>query len=305
MPLPGQGFFKKAKKEGVMSRKGLWITLLVTGVLFFQEQASADFYVINAGRRVGTEIKSLPFTINTPGFYYITGNLTSTDTGITVEADDVTIDLMGFSIIGPGNASGINYGILMENQRNVEIRNGTIRNFGNAGVRENDYNALGHRLINIKSYDNGGYGINLDSKGNVIERCMVFLNDGYGLYTGGSSVVMNCIAYDNEGHGMYVEGSSTVKDCTAYDNYNSGINVATYGTIIGNTVHSNRQNGLVAGYGSTVVANNAYDNNLYGISLVNNSLVDQNTAYSNGSAGPTYTNIDSCATCTFGTNHAP
>lgn len=57
----------------------------------------AEFYVIPVGGpRVGTEIKSLPYTITTPGFYYLTKNLTATGTGITVNAGDVTIDLMGF-----------------------------------------------------------------------------------------------------------------------------------------------------------------------------------------------------------------
>ena len=47
-----------------------------------------------------TPISSLPYTISAPGSYYLTGPLNSTNTGITVAANDVTIDLMGFTISG-------------------------------------------------------------------------------------------------------------------------------------------------------------------------------------------------------------
>lgn len=67
--------------------------------------AIADFYVIaGGGRMTGKEITSLPYTISSPGFYYITKDLTTTTHGhgIHIQADNVTIDLMGFSLIGQG-----------------------------------------------------------------------------------------------------------------------------------------------------------------------------------------------------------
>src|SRR5260370_25455545 len=52
-----------------------------------------------------TPISSLPFTINAPGAYYVTTNLTGVTgtNGITIAANDVTLDLKGFSLLGvPG-----------------------------------------------------------------------------------------------------------------------------------------------------------------------------------------------------------
>jgi hypothetical protein len=64
--------------------------------------ADGEFYVIAGGGGVGTKISSLPYTINSPGFYYVTGNLSNpiNSGGIIVSVDDVTIDLMGFRLGG-------------------------------------------------------------------------------------------------------------------------------------------------------------------------------------------------------------
>src|SRR5438445_10077681 len=49
-----------------------------------------------------TPISSVPFTISQAGSYYLTKNLTGTASqdGITIAADNVTLDLMGFSLNG-------------------------------------------------------------------------------------------------------------------------------------------------------------------------------------------------------------
>ena len=52
-----------------------------------------------------TPIEALPFTISAPGSYYVTGNLTGVagQHGITIDADNVTLDLGGFELVGPGS----------------------------------------------------------------------------------------------------------------------------------------------------------------------------------------------------------
>src|SRR5687767_7720762 len=48
-------------------------------------------------------IGSVPFTINAPGSYYLTGNLnTATTNAIIIRASDVTLDLRGFTLSGAG-----------------------------------------------------------------------------------------------------------------------------------------------------------------------------------------------------------
>lgn len=53
-----------------------------------------------------TPISALPFSISSPGSYYLTGNLTATADGasITVSADDVMIDLNGFTLAAGSTA---------------------------------------------------------------------------------------------------------------------------------------------------------------------------------------------------------
>jgi hypothetical protein len=88
--------------------------------------ADSDFYVIaGGGATVGTKISSVPFIINTPGFYFFSRNLdhSGTEPAIFVNADNVTIDLMGFSLSHTG-IGGLGMGIAL-GSNNVEIRNGT------------------------------------------------------------------------------------------------------------------------------------------------------------------------------------
>ena len=68
------------------------------------------------------------FIISQAGSYYLTANLSGggAKNGILVTSDHVTIDLNGFAVTGPGNT---NNGIELGTQKNVIIRNGTIRSW--------------------------------------------------------------------------------------------------------------------------------------------------------------------------------
>jgi parallel beta-helix repeat protein len=252
--------------------------ILVFALVLFLGGHSAygDFYVISGSRGVGTVIKSLPYTITSPGFYYLIQELTHDGTAITVNADNVTIDLMGFSLIGSGSGNGIS----MSGRSNVEVRNGTIKGFY-YGIREDSTDGRHHRVINVRLEGNS-MGIFLDSRGNFIKDCSAFEN----------------------GDGIYVSSLSTVTGNTS--NYNDywGIFAGWSCTVTGNTVCLNDGTGLYAGRYSTIVGNTASSNNYYGIYPQSDCLVDQNTAVANDRAGG-YANIKECISCTFGLNHAP
>jgi hypothetical protein len=85
------------------------------------------------------------------GSYYFGQNVSSTGNGIVVDVDHVTIDLMGFSLIGPG--PGGTRGIVVQpGVANTEIRNGTVAGFGEWGI----YNqGTGTRLIDMRLVNNG------------------------------------------------------------------------------------------------------------------------------------------------------
>ena len=239
--------------------------------------ASAEFYVIAGSRGVGTEIKSLPYTISAPGFYYIRKNLTCVAGahGITINTDNVTLDLMGFRIRGSGG-TGIHDGIYMNGRSTVEIRNGTVRYFERCGIHEISSTGAGHRIINIRAKDNGSYGIYLYGRSNIVERCTAVGNGGYGIYAYSGTTVIGNTCYDNGEHGIIGGFGSTVT---------------------GNTCYGNGADGIYAGIGTTVTGNTCRGNTGYGIRLGGYNLVDQNSATSN-----TVGNMNACGDCEFGTN---
>ena len=249
-----------------------------------------------------TPITSVPCTISASGSYYLTKNLNSTGTAITVTADNVTIDLCGFTLTGP--SSGVSYGIYMNGRSNVEIRNGTICNFY-GGIQEGSaINGIGHRVIGVRVIANSRYGIQLYGNGHEVRNC-ISRNNGAG-------------ATVDPVYGIYVDSGCTVTGNTVYNNGNlatvsvTGIFAGQGSTASANNVSKNGASssdwvwGILAGAGCAVIGNTVNSNGIgasgtvSGIGLDGNNLVDQNIAYNN-----TGTNMNHPANCTYGTNHAP
>ena len=328
-----------------------------------------------------TEIDT--YTISQGGAYYLTGDRVCSRNGIQVDADNVTIDLMGYSLIGLGSET--DYGVRMGSRKGVEIRNGTVRGF-NHGVYESSSSGEGHRVIEVRCVANGLSGIYLKSTGNLVKDCTVEENGDsaastvYGIYANNGSTVIGNTVNDNGDsavdyvYGIYAGLGSTVSNntvrssgrsatgsvygiyaaagtvtnntanyngsyvssdvygihasiaCTVSNNMSSyngfranganvyGIYASSGSTVTSNTAYYNgavadgsNVHGIDIGTGSTVTNNTAYRNGsaatggtVYGIYLRGNNLVDRNTAYHNNGI-----NMNSCATCTFGMNHAP
>src|SRR5438105_1283075 len=78
-----------------------------------------------------TPISTLPFQIKNPGSYYLTTNLVLAkgSTGISISADNVTIDLNGFTMSGSSNSA---VAIVVDEQKSLSVKNGSIRNWTNA-----------------------------------------------------------------------------------------------------------------------------------------------------------------------------
>jgi len=139
-----------------MQRK-LWLLALVGAVLLSAAPVLADdgFYVIaGGGKPVGKEITSVPYHITESGMYYLSRNLTSVSTtasAIWVDADNVTLDLMGFTVSGPGKTGNSAVGINIYLHSGVEVRNGCITLFGGDGVHCTGINCriIGLRVINV------------------------------------------------------------------------------------------------------------------------------------------------------------
>ena len=83
-----------------------------------------------------TVITSLPFNITIPGKYVLNQNLSSTSiAAIVISSGDVTLDLNGYTITGPGQNGFKGFGIEATNGNSVIpvshiiIKNGTLANF--------------------------------------------------------------------------------------------------------------------------------------------------------------------------------
>jgi hypothetical protein len=224
-------------------QKKLWYLAMVAAVLLSAAPVSADgeFYVIaGGGAAVGTKISNLPYTINNPGFYYLTGNLSysGTSNGITVASDDVTIDLMGFSLIGPGgnNGCGINLFDGTNSHNNVEVRNGTLRGWS-SGVSTGN-NCFNNRAINLRAENCILAGISLEGAGdaNLIKGCTAVGSTwetvGTGIALIGGVVTGNTVTNCTRG----IVGSGTINNNFVSKCSLVGIRCIAASSIIGNTV---------------------------------------------------------------------
>jgi hypothetical protein len=193
--------------------------------------------------KAGTCITALPYTIKSSGLYYLVEDLTSTENGITVNADNVTIDLNGFSLIGPGKSSGTGNGIYIIGKIGVEVKNGTIREFGLNGISEDNNNGTSHCFLNLRLIGNGNSGIEANGNGHLVKDCTASSNGSDGIYVGGGSTVSGSTCYSNGGSGIYANSGNTVTGNTTNNNQIFGIRLSDQNLVDGNTACNNDQFG--------------------------------------------------------------
>lgn len=168
----------------------MWLSLILSSSI--AALADGDFY---ASGPWGTKITG-PCVISAPGSYYLANNISSNDYyNIIVESDDVTLDLMGYSINGRGLGGTPNgVGILIKGRKNVEIRNGSVNGWY-YGISESMSSGIGHRIINVRA-ENNLYGVHLEGTAHLIRGCQVAASNGYvtgGIYVMGPSMISDCL----------------------------------------------------------------------------------------------------------------
>jgi parallel beta-helix repeat protein len=194
----------------------------------------------------------IPLTISTSGSYYLTSDVNSAGNAITIDVNNVTIDLMGYSLIGPG--PGTSRGISLGIQSNVEVRNGTVRGFGWDGIFSSSgmSGAKGCRIINVRAVSNGWHGIEVGGYGHLVKDCTATENGTSGIKISAGCTVIGNTVFRNQFAGINAGSGCTVMSNTAYENNQS--NTAGYG-------------GIMAYYGCLIKANTARFNKLNNIAL--------------------------------------
>ncbi|MEZ6244001.1 MAG: right-handed parallel beta-helix repeat-containing protein [Phycisphaerales bacterium] len=166
-----------------------------------------------------TPITSLPFVITSSGSYVVRQNLVGlvNENGIMIEADNVTIDLGGWTLFGvPGSLDGIvgSSGL----RRNITILNGNVRDWNGDGIDLG--NAIVSRIQSVHSESNGGRGLVI-AEGGIAERCTADSNAMVGILAL-QSTVASCTATHNMSAGMRILSGSTARDCVSAFNDEQG-----------------------------------------------------------------------------------
>lgn len=231
-------------------------------------------------------ISTVPFTVSRSGSYYLTGDLTlsAKDThGVTVNVDNVTIDLKGFALNGPGKTFGSSGdGIRGIGRKQITIRNGIIRQFRGEGISCNNGTGLLVENLMVENCGSGGVHGYLHV---TVRNSQCYQNDGYGILANGHLLAENNICAANSYIGIGASGvGSVIKGCIAYDNDNSGISVGAGSTVTQCSAYSNA-NGIYGSSGSTITACSAYLNSGIGIVVGDSCTVSNNTSSNNSTVG--------------------
>lgn len=186
--------------------------------------------------RPGTPIESVPYIISAPGVYFFTGNLDyagkAPDPAIRIEAPNVTLDLSGFTLTGPGPESGVP-GVLNADAPNFHLRNGTITGF-DTGVNSTA------RATHISSLTVSNCGTGISAAASHIIDCSATENTRVGITTltatftipgdaaaaSGSTIIERCSATANAQGGFDLAPGTQISDSTASINKRFGISTA-------------------------------------------------------------------------------
>jgi hypothetical protein len=163
-------------------------------------------------------------TISVAGSYVLEKNLSTTGNCLKITANSVTIDLAGFSIVGPGSSSSGPAGIVTTaTVEGTTVRNGSISNFST--------------------------GVNLSSSSSSIIEGLVVLGNFTEINANNAIVRSNIVEHNDEG--ISVSGSSIVTKNLALGNH---LGIGAVGTVSDNIASGNLDN-IIVNSGSTVIGN--------------------------------------------------
>lgn len=247
-----------------------------------------------------TPISALPATITASGSYYVTTNLTGvagSTNGITILANDVTLDLSGFTLLGVvGSGSGIT---VPNSVGNLVIRNGVLDSWTQRGVyAASAYNSQFERL----RVSNSGFGPDdsafVVGSNSVVLVCTANGNSDYGFNVGNNCTIQDCTANGNGAYGFNAPNNCVVSGCIANGNSIDGMSVGINCTVKDCIVSTNGVYGIVASNGCVVADCSASGNLSDGINVENGTVVRSCASSRNGNNGITAVNNCTVSDCT-------
>ena len=160
-----------------------------------------------AGSVTTGDFVNFPVSLTQPGSYRLTSDLSvpSAFDGIQITADNVSLDLNGFNVIGGGGSAAD--GISLVGQKNIEIKNGTIRGFSRHGVFANAVAQL-IWVIGVRSVGNGFSGFELEGVGHLVDGCTAASNGTLGIFVGDGSLVINSVSRGNVNLGLVLSATA-------------------------------------------------------------------------------------------------
>jgi hypothetical protein len=200
-----------------------------------------------------TPISSAPLSITTPGSYYLTTNLTiSSGAAISVSANNITLDLNGFTIFSTETPAASSVGISLNSGTNISIFHGFI--CGGVIINAGTYSGSG--------FANGIYASNaVNARVSGVSVCGCLYS---GVFLGNNSVVESCTVTTAGSYGIYATAVSdtTAQNCGLVGVYaaNSANNCcgAAFGAGTGVSANAaNNCNGTAGADGTGVYASSA------------------------------------------------
>lgn len=189
----------------------------------------------NAGGVTPGDAAGFPVTLSRPGRYKLTGNLVVPTSlrGIEVTANDVTIDLNGFTIrTGPPGS----YGIYAQSMERLTVVNGTITGFA-YGIYASDGTAVA--IENMRLVSNSTMGASVGQYARISNSTIA--DSGSDGLSCGTCIVESSIITGNGFYGVLVSFGG--------------------GTLIGNVIAGNTMQGISSifkgsGYGNNILVGN-------------------------------------------------
>jgi len=219
------------------------------------------------------------FKITQSGSYYLTGNITGVvgKHGIEIESGAVTIDLMGFALVGvPGSLDGVH---VTNPLNDIAVINGSVQKW-ERGI--NLSSATHTRVADVQASSNVSTGI-LTGSNAVVTKCGAHLNGSHGVFVS-SGTVFDCSARNNTGAGIVCFDGCMVANSSSGNN-GTGISLGDGNSITNCAVDNNNGIGIDASEGNTITNCTVSRNTLDGIRVLNSNTIRGNNCYRNGDGG--------------------